>query len=198
LRRRRRARARRARRARRRAGGLQPRERRRRGGGRAGARRRRAPRRTSRVPARSHRRTRASRGVRRQAPAARRLASRGGARGRARPDGGLVPRRGRRGGMITRPPRARLATLVLAGAVTALYLAFVGYGYQLEDEGTILYQILRTYRGERPYLDFHTGYTPAIFYLNAWLFRTFGVSVVPIRLSLVAVNTIAVVTLFRL
>jgi len=100
--------------------------------------------------------------------------------------------------MTRRPPRAPLATLVLALAVGALYLAFVGYGYQLEDEGTILYQILRTYRGERPYLDFHTGYTPAIFYLNAWLFRTFGVSVVPIRLSLVAVNTIAVVTLFRL
>ena len=62
-----------------------------------------------------------------------------------------------------RVPRARLATIALGAGVAGLYLLFVGYGYQLEDEGTILYQILRTYRGERPYLDFHTGYTPAIF-----------------------------------
>jgi hypothetical protein len=89
--------------------------------------------------------------------------------------------RARGGGRVTRrPPRALLATAILSAVVAALYLAFVGYGYQLEDEGTILYQI-STHRGERPYLDFHTGYTPAIFYLNAWPSRRFGVSVVPLR-----------------
>jgi Dolichyl-phosphate-mannose-protein mannosyltransferase len=92
----------------------------------------------------------------------------------------------------------RIATVGIATFAAALYLTFLGYGCQLEDEGTILYQILRTYRGERPYLDFNTGYTPAIFYLNAGLFRLFGVSVVPVRLALAIANTFAVVLVYRL
>ena len=90
------------------------------------------------------------------------------------------------------------ATLAIGGAALALFLTFAGYGYNLEDEGTVLYQILRTHRGERPYLDFHTGYTPAVFYLNAWLFDVFGVSVMPIRVVLAGVNALAVMLTFRL
>lgn len=97
-----------------------------------------------------------------------------------------------------RSPGAPGATIALALAVGALYLGFAGYGVNLDDEGTVLNQVLRTARGERPYLDFHTGYTPATFYVNAALLRIFGTSVLPIRTLLAGVNTIAVVLVFRL
>jgi hypothetical protein len=90
------------------------------------------------------------------------------------------------------------ATAIVTALAAALFLSFVGYGYELSDEGTVLYQILRTYRGERPYLDFHTGYTPAVFYLNALLFDWFGVSVVPLRIALACVNATSVLLVFRL
>lgn len=95
-------------------------------------------------------------------------------------------------------PRHGVATTLLAVFAVGLYLAFVRYGVNLDDEGTILYQILRTYRGELPYIDFHTGYTPAMFYLNAALMDWFGVSVMPLRMFLVVVNATAVVLVFRL
>lgn len=86
---------------------------------------------------------------------------------------------------------------VLAGAA-AYFLAFVPYGFYLEDEGTMLYQIARTHAGQIPYIDFHTGYTPGLFYVNALLFRFFGVDVIALRVALALVNAVAAALLFTL
>jgi hypothetical protein len=73
----------------------------------------------------------------------------------------------------------------------AYLLPFRAYGLNVEDEGTLLYQILRVARGELPYVDFSTGYTPGFFFLGAGLWRAAG-DLVGLRTLLALVHALTV------
>lgn len=75
-----------------------------------------------------------------------------------------------------------------AGLVVAAYAAALRtYGiFDLADEGVLLAQAWRAAHGERPYVDFATGYGPLYFHLQGWLVRVGGLDAV--RWALVAVH----------
>ena len=93
--------------------------------------------------------------------------------------------------MRSRPSPSWVLALVVFLVGFAYFGAFVDYGINLHDEGTLLYQSERVADGETLYLDFHAGYTPAIYHLHAWTMNTFGFSLLPGRWLLALVNAAA-------
>src|SRR5438445_11969167 len=74
---------------------------------------------------------------------------------------------------------------VLLFVVSFAYLAVFRHYSSLEpDEGIVLQGAERIMRGEVPYRDFFSFYTPGSFYLVALLFRFLGDSLVVARMSL--------------
>jgi hypothetical protein len=89
-------------------------------------------------------------------------------------------------------------TVAVYLAAFAYFWLFRGYGFQVEDEGTLLFQIVRAIEGQRPYLDFHTGYGPAFFSTASVLFELVGRSLVGFRLAMAALNAATAAGLFVL
>ncbi|GIW43239.1 MAG: hypothetical protein KatS3mg077_0521 [Candidatus Binatia bacterium] len=87
---------------------------------------------------------------------------------------------------------------VFFGFTAAYFFSLVPYGLNLDDEGTLLYQIYRTSLGHRLYSDFHAGYTPGVYLWNAALFRVLGVNVLCVRFCLAIVNALAVYLIYAL
>lgn len=88
-----------------------------------------------------------------------------------------------------------IGPLGAAMAVGGWAVCFRSYGiFDLADEGTLLMQGLRVARGERPYVDFATGYGPLYFLLHGALVRLGGAAAV--RLALVAGQGLAGAALF--
>ena len=83
-----------------------------------------------------------------------------------------------------------IATVAVFAVAAAYFVLFLSYGFQLEDEGNILFLLDRTVRGQQPYIDFHTGYTPGFFAIGDAVYRVLGASTNAVRLA-VAVNNAA-------
>jgi len=88
--------------------------------------------------------------------------------------------------------------VVCAGVVAAYCLVLRRYGLELADEGVLLAQMDRVVHGEVPYRDFHVGYGPALFWLHAWTFAWFGVSLGTVRVGLAIVHAARGALLARL
>jgi uncharacterized membrane protein len=82
---------------------------------------------------------------------------------------------------------------VILGLATLLYgITLRHYGLELADEGVLLAQIDRVAHGQIPYRDFHTGYGPGMFLVNAALFDVFGASTATVRTGLAIVQAVRV------
>jgi len=55
--------------------------------------------------------------------------------------------------------------LGVTALVCAVYLSFAQYGFDILEEGYFLANAQRVLKGDLPYRDFNTPYTPGIFYL---------------------------------
>jgi Dolichyl-phosphate-mannose-protein mannosyltransferase len=80
--------------------------------------------------------------------------------------------------------------LLLGGAAAALAIIWawpcLSYSDFGGDEGIVLQGAARILRGELPYRDFFSFYTPGSYYIYAALFRVFGVSILAARALLLA------------
>jgi len=98
------------------------------------------------------------------------------------------------------PPASahRLGAFLVLAAATLYFVTFVRYGFHLGEDGDVVYLIFRTLAGQRPYLDFASGYTPGFYYGHALLLRLFGEDLVVLRWALVAVHALTALCLYLL
>lgn len=98
---------------------------------------------------------------------------------------------------MSRGVEGRVGPLAAALLVAAYAAGFRHYGvYAFGEEGLLLAQAWRTAHGQTPYVDFHTGYGPLYFRLQALVLAAGGLAA--IRWTLVAVHGAAAALLFAL
>jgi HEAT repeat protein len=94
--------------------------------------------------------------------------------------------------------RSTVGVIVALALSLAYFASLAPYGLELADEGHLLHGIYRTYQGQLPYVDFHSGYSPAVYYSNVGVFKLLGLNLVSLRLVLALVNALGVVCLYWL
>jgi 4-amino-4-deoxy-L-arabinose transferase-like glycosyltransferase len=82
-------------------------------------------------------------------------------------------------------PRERMLVLLLFLVSFAYLLLFRRYTAMEPDEGIILQGAQRILRGEVLYRDFFAFLTPGSYYFTAWIFKSFGSSMIVARTTLV-------------
>ena len=87
-------------------------------------------------------------------------------------------------GLISQTRKERAIPLLIFLFSVAYLCIFCRYTSLEPDEGIVLCGAERILRGEVPYRDFFSFYTPGSFYLTALIFRIFGDSLVVARISL--------------
>ena len=96
------------------------------------------------------------------------------------------------------PDRDRLVPVLLFVVSFAYLAAFRHYSSLEPDEGIVLQGAERIMRGEVPYRDFFSFYTPGSFYFVAFLFRFLGDSLVVARMSLAVAGAVCSVITYLL
>lgn len=97
------------------------------------------------------------------------------------------------------PHRGRLewvAIAILLVTATWYWLQFYNRSTNLLDEGSTAAQAMRVVNGELIYRDFFTVVTPGSYYTVAWLFRTFGPSLMVLRWAAFATGIAIVLVTF--
>lgn len=84
------------------------------------------------------------------------------------------------------------------GVSLLYFLLLRDYGFQVEDEGTLLFQIARVLEGQRPYIDFHTGYAPGYWALASFLLESVGRDVNALRTVLAVVNASTALLIYEI
>ncbi len=94
--------------------------------------------------------------------------------------------------------RRRLGLAALGALAACYFLRTIFRSIEWLDEGMIIQASWRTARGELPYIDYPHGYGPALFFVNAALFRLFGENLHLIRLALLVLKTVVVIQTYAL
>ena len=90
----------------------------------------------------------------------------------------------------------RLSSIGVAVLATLAFAAVVPFAFEPVDAGMILYPSWLTARGWLPYRDYVHVYGPALFAVNAAVFRLFGPDLLAVRVLLVALKVLVALQVF--
>lgn len=99
----------------------------------------------------------------------------------------------------------KIFNAVLICLLFIIAFAYFRYGYHYFDQGTyhydeglVAYGAVRVLNADMPYRDFWTLYAPGVFYLLAFIFKIFGISIEVTRLFAITILSLTVCSIYLL